>query len=66
MQRLSLIGIFLGILLLLVAIPQIDALRVLVVDAGTAAPIPAIFATFLVLTAIAVVGTFVFALANRD
>ena len=65
MKGLSLIGIFLGVLLLIVAIPHLDTLHEGVVDAGVAAPIPALFVVFLVLAAIGALMAFVLALARN-
>ena len=62
---LPLIGIFLGVLLLIVAIPHIDTLHEGVVDAGVAAPIPAIFVIVLVLCGIAAIVALVLALARE-
>ena len=65
MKGLSLIGIFLGVLLLIVAIPHIDTLHEGVVDAGVAAPIPALFVIVLVLCGIGALMAFVLALARN-
>ena len=65
MRNLSLIGIFVGALLLIVAVPHIDTLRVSV--AGVAStPIPAIFATFLVLAAVGAIIGLVYGVARSS
>lgn len=66
MARISLIGIFLGVVLLVIAIPHIDTIRTNIVTAAVDAPIPAIFAILLVLASLAAVVSLVLALANQN